>query len=159
MATLYELAEAEKQLIELFEVDDIDEQTLNDTIDGLDVSGKLEDYCMVIRQLEADQKGFKEEADFFAAKAKRAENGIKRLKSGILNYLTATHKTKTTAGLFKVSTRESKAVDIIDAGKIPADYLIEQPPKIDKAGIKKAINGGATVDGAAIKTNINLQIK
>ena len=159
MATLYELAETEKQLIELFEVDDIDEQTLTDTIEGLDIDGKLEDYCYVLRQLESDQRVFKEEADFFAAKAKRAENGIKRLKNGILNYLLMTNKKKTEAGLFKISTRESKAVDIIDANKIPADYLIQQPPKIDKAGIKKAINSGAEIDGAVVKTNISLQIK
>lgn len=82
MATLYELAEAEKQLIELFEVDDIDEQTLTDTIEGLDIDGKLEDYCMVIRQLEADQRDFKEESEFFADKAKRAENGVLNNKEG-----------------------------------------------------------------------------
>lgn len=159
MATLYELAEAEKQLIELFELDDIDERTLNDTIEGLDIGGKLEDYCFVLRQLEADQKDFKAEADFFAAKAKRAENGIKRLKNGILNYMQRTNKSKAEAGLFKISTRESKAVNIFDEAQIPAQFLIPQPPKIDKAAIKKAINGGEEVTGATIQTNTNLQIK
>lgn len=159
MATLYELAEAEQQLISMFMADDIDEQTLNDTIEGLDVGGKLEDYCMVLRQLEADQKDFKAEADFFTAKAKRAENGIKRLKSGILNYMQRTNKSKAEAGLFKISTRESKAVNIYDEAQIPAQFLIPQPPKIDKTAIKKAINGGEEVTGATIQTNTNLQIK
>lgn len=159
MATLYGLAEAEQQLISMFTVDDIDEKTLNDTLEGLDIGGKLEDYCMVIRQLEADQKTFKEEADYFATKAKRAENGVKRLKSGILNYMQRTNKSKAEAGLFKISTRESKAVNIFDEAQIPAQFLIPQPPKIDKTAIKKAINGGEEVTGATIQTNTNLQIK
>lgn len=159
MATLYELADAERQLLEMLENEVIDEQAVNDTIEGLDIGGKLESYCMVIRQLEADHAAYKAEADLFTLKAKRAENGVKRLKSGILNYLLSTNKSKAEAGLFKVSTRESKAVKIIDDSKIPADYLIAQPPKIDKAGIKKAITNGETVTGAEIQLNKSVTIK
>lgn len=159
MATLYELADAERQLIEMFENEVIDETALNDTIEGLDIGGKLEDYCKVIRQLEADSRTYKAEADLFAVKAKRAENGVKRLKSGILNYLLSTNKSKADAGLFKVSTRDSKAVNILNESDIPATFLIEQPPKIDKAGIKKAINNGESVAGAELVINKSIQIK
>ena len=159
MATLYELADAERQLIELFESEIIDETALNDTIEGLDIGGKLEDYCKVIRQLEADNKAFKAEADLFTVKAKRAENGVKRLKGGILNYLLSTNKKSANAGLFKVSTRDSKAVNILNENELPAAYLIEQPPKVDKAGIKKAISNGETVKGAEIIINKSVTIK
>lgn len=159
MATLYELGETERQLIELFEVDEIDEQTLTDTIEGLDIDAKLESYCMVIRQLESDTKVFKEEAKYFADKAKRSENGVKRLKNGILNYMLTTGKKKTEAGLFKVSTRESKAVNITDVSRLPLWALIEQEPKIDKAGIKKALADGVEVDGAEMQINTSVQIR
>ena len=159
MATLYELGEAEKQLIDLFEVDDIDEQTLNDTIESLDIGGKLEDYCMVLRQMEADVKAFKEEAAYFAMKQKRAENGIKRLKGGILNYMALTGKKKVEAGLFKISTRESKAVNIVDEDLIPKEYKVEQLPKIDKVGIRKALLSGIDVEGAEIQINTSVQVK
>lgn len=56
MATLYELTEVSRQLIELFENEEIDEQTLQDTLEAIGVEGKLEDYCKVIRQLEAGEK-------------------------------------------------------------------------------------------------------
>ena len=159
MATLYELGEAEKQLIDLFEVDDIDEQTLNDTIESLDIGGKLEDYCMVLRQMEADVKVFKEEAAYFATKQKRAENGIKWLKGGILNYMALTGKKKVEAGLFKISTRESKVVNIVDEDLIPKEYKVEQLPKIDKAGIRKALLSGVDVEGAEIQINTSVQVK
>lgn len=159
MATLYELADAERQLIEMFESEVIDETALNDTIEGLDIGGKLEDYCKVIRQLEADSKVFKAEADLFTDKAKRAENGVKRLKAGILNYLSTTGKRKADAGLFKVSMRDSKAVKILNESELPAAFLIEQPPKVDKVGIKKAISNGETVTGAEIIINKSIMIK
>ena len=159
MATLYELAETERSLLDLLESDTIDEQTLTDTLEGLDIGGKLEDYCRVIRQLEADSKDFKAEADFFTAKQKRAENGVKRLKSGILNYLAKTGKNKANAGLFTVSTRASKAVNVYDESKLPPRFLIEQAPKIDKTGIRQALNSGEQVDGAEIRINISLAIK
>ena len=159
MATLYELADAERQLIEMFESDVIDETTLNDTVEGLDIGAKLEDYCKVIRQLEADSKVFKAEADLFTVKAKRAENGVKQLKRGILNYLITTDKKKADAGLFKVSTRDSKAVKILNESALPTAFLIQQPPKVDKVGIKQAINNGETVTGAELVVNKSITIK
>lgn len=159
MATLYELADAERQLIEMFESEVIDETALNDTIEGLDIGGKLEDYCKVIRQLEADSKAFKAEADLFTAKAKKAENGVKTLKKGILNYLVTTNKKSADAGLFKVSTRDSKAVNILNESALSVAFLIEQPPKVDKVGIKKAISNGETVTGAEIIINKSIMIK
>lgn len=159
MATLYELAASEQALIELFESDAIDEQALNDTIEGLDIGGKLEDYCMVIRQLEADQKAYKEEADFFTVKAKRAENGVKSMKARILSYMLMTNKEKAQAGLFKISTRESKAAAIINESQIPERFLTPQPPKIDKAGIRAELLKGETVEGAALQVNKTINIK
>lgn len=159
MATLYELTVAEKQLIELFEDDEIDEQTLNDTVEGLDIGGKLEAYCKVVREFEADAKRFKEESIYFANKAKGAENGVKKLKNSILNYMKTTNKTKAEAGLFTVSTRESKAVNIYNETAIPIEYSTPQPPKIDKASIRKALMNGEKITGAELQINKTIQIK
>ena len=54
MATLYELTGQAAQLMELLEAGEIDEQTVQDTLDSMMVPEKLEDYGMVIRQLTAD---------------------------------------------------------------------------------------------------------
>jgi len=71
MATLYELTGQAAQLMELLEAGEIDEQTVQDTLDSMMVPEKLEDYGMVIRQLTADVEDYKREKDFFADKQRR----------------------------------------------------------------------------------------
>lgn len=46
MATLYELTGQAAQLMELLEAGEIDEQTVQDTLDSMMVPEKLEDYGM-----------------------------------------------------------------------------------------------------------------
>lgn len=61
MATLYELTGQAAQLMELLEAGEIDEQTVQDTLDSMMVPEKLEDYGMVIRQLTANAEDYKRE--------------------------------------------------------------------------------------------------
>lgn len=60
---------------------------------------------------------------------------------------------------FKASYRKSQAVEVTDAEKIPAPYLIIQEPKVDKAGIKKALKAGEEVPGAKLVERNNLSIR
>lgn len=159
MANLYELGEAEKELLEMFENGDIPEEALNDTLQSLDIENKLEAYCKVIRQMQADSAAFKAEADNFTKKQKAAENGVQRLKTALVEYLNKTNKKKANAGLFTISTRESKAVNILDSLLLPRAYLIPQDYKIDKAKIKKELSSGKVVPGAELQTNLSLIIK
>lgn len=159
MANLYELGEAEKQLLEMFESGDIPEEALNDTLQSLDIENKLEAYCKVIRQMQADSGAFKAEADNFSKKQKAADNGAQRLKTALVEYLNKTNKKKASAGLFTISTRESQAVNIIDSLIIPKAYLKPQEYKIDKAKIKKELSSGKVVPGAELQTNVSLLIK
>lgn len=61
--TLYEMTANAIYLYDLLSNGDIDEQTVNDSLEGMDVAGKLEDYCKVIRQFEADAAAYKAEKD------------------------------------------------------------------------------------------------
>lgn len=60
---------------------------------------------------------------------------------------------------FKASYRKSQAVEVTDAEKIPAPYLIIQEPKVDKAGIKKALKAGEEVPGCKLVERNNLSIR
>lgn len=60
---------------------------------------------------------------------------------------------------FKASYRKSQAVEVTDAEKIPAPYLIVQEPKVDKAGIKKALKAGEDVPGCKLVERNNLSIR
>ena len=42
---------------------------------------------------------------------------------------------------------------------MPDEFLAPQPPKVDKVGLKKAVKGGAVIDGVTIVEKQNIQIK
>lgn len=142
MATLYELTGQAAQLMELLEAGEIDEQTVQDTLDSMMVPEKLEDYGMVIRQLTADVEDYKREKDFFAEKQKRADNAIKRMKKTLAAYLAATQQDKVQAGRFVLTSTSSKSVDVFNLAAVPAEYMQPQPPKVDKVSIRKALLAG-----------------
>jgi hypothetical protein len=64
--TLYEMTETANYLYRLLEDGEIDEQTVADSLEGLGVGDKLEDYCKVIRQFEADKAAYEAEKNKLA---------------------------------------------------------------------------------------------
>lgn len=157
--TLYEMTENARYLYELLEADEIDEQVVADTMEGMGVEEKLENYCKIIRQFEADAVAYKNEQDRLADKKKKCENAIERLKGAMMLYLKTVNKTEQDCGLFKVKIGSSKAANIIDENLIPKEYRIPQADKIDKASIRKALIGGETVAGAELLINENVQVR
>lgn len=157
--TLYEMTANAIYLYDLLSNGDIDEQTVNDSLEGMDVAGKLEDYCKVIRQFEVDAAAYKAEKDRLAAKQKKAEDAVERLEAAVLNYMSATNTEKVKCGVFDVKVKQSKAANIVNADEISPEYMIQQPPKIDRAAIRKALMSGKAVEGAELKINYSINIK
>ena len=159
MATLYEMTEVSRQLIDLFENEEIDEQTLQDTLDAIGVEGKLEDYCKVIRQLEADAFVYKTEKLRFGEKQSRAEKSVERMKTAIARYFEAVGKTGEKAGAFDIKIRKSEQVVVDDILKIDDSYLRYKMPEPDKTAIKKALKEGVKLEGVHIEEKNNINIK
>lgn len=159
MATLYEMTTAAQQLYDLLQNEEIDEQVLKDTLEGMGADEKVESYCKIICQFETDSEAFKAEKQRFADKQAQAENNVKRLKNNLLLFLNASGQKKVSAGLFTVSKATNQAINIFDESLIPAEFLKPQPPKIDKTGIRNAIKSGENVAGAEIITNESVRIK
>jgi hypothetical protein len=159
MATLYEMTKQAKQLYEMLQAEEIDEQTFADTLEAMGTEEKVEGYCQVIKQLQADVDMFKEEADRIAARKKTIENSIERMKQTLTDYLLHSGQTKVKAGTFTASLAQSKAVNISNIDEIPAEYLVQQPPKADKKAIKKALEDGIEIQGAEIVTNDSIRIR
>ncbi len=159
MATLYEMTEVARQLYDLFENEEIDEQVLNDTIEGIGVAGKLEDYCKVIRQLEADAFVYKTEKLRFGEKQSRAEKSVERMKTAIARYFEAIGSTGEKAGVFDIKLRKSEQVVVDDLLKIDDTYLRYKEPEPDKTAIKKALKAGVKLDGVHIEEKNNVNIK
>lgn len=159
MATLYEMTEVARQLYDLFENEEIDEQTLQDTLEGIGVDGKLEDYCKVIRQLEADAFVYKTEKLRFGEKQSRAEKSVERMKAAIAKYFEAIGSTGEKAGVFDIKLRKSEQVVVDDILKVDDSYLRYKAPEPDKTAIKKAIKAGIVLEGVHIEEKNNVNIK
>lgn len=159
MATLYEMTENAKILYELLQAEEIDEQTIADTLEAMGVDEKLESYGKIIRQMQADAEMFKAELDRLSAKKKSADNAVERMKKAVKDFMEASGQEKAKAGVFSFYLASTQAVSITDEKSIPVDYLIPQPDKIDKNGIKKALKDGIEIAGAELVTNVGVRMR
>ena len=156
---LYEMTVAANQLYDLLTSGEIDEQTFNDTLQAMGTEEKLESYCKVIRQLEADAEMLKAEKERIENKKKTVDNSIGRMKKAVIDFMKASGSTKSTAGTFTVALSTSKAVNILDESKVPVRFFVEQPPKIDKSAIRQELMSGAEIEGCELQINEGARIK
>lgn len=147
---LYEMTQAAKELYEMLQSEEIDEQTLRDTLESIEADKKLESYVYVLKSLAAEVVMFEEEKKRITNKISVLNNRMDRMKNAIIEFMQSAGMTKATAGTFDLSLRYFDSVNIIDEKLIAYEYLVAQAPKIDKAAIKKAIGEGQTVMGAEI---------
>lgn len=161
---LYEMTETAKQLMQLFEDGDIPEDAVNDTLEGIGVQDKLEDYCKVIKSFEYDSDNIDREIERLKSAKERTQKAVNRLTKAVTEYLTTTKSRKATAGTFALSLRKSESVQITDKSKIPDKFIVtkttvEKTP--NKTAIKEFLkeNEENTVEGAMLIVNENLQIK
>lgn len=85
MGTLFEITDDLIELKEMLSDPDADEQIIFDTLEAVqgELEAKAEGYIKVIKELEAEAKAAKAEADFFRQKAQIRENNVKRLKEAL----------------------------------------------------------------------------
>jgi hypothetical protein len=148
-----------QNLYDLLSNGEIDEQTFTDTLEAIGTAEKLESYCHIIRQLEADAEMLKAEKERIASKQRVAENSIARMKTAIASFMKAQNTEKSSAGIFTVALSRSKAVNITDESKVPARFLVEQAPKIDKAAIRNELLAGGEIEGCELQINEGVRIK
>lgn len=158
--TLYEMTEQAKALYNMLSYGEIDEQTFNDTLESIGADDKINDYCIVIRQLKADTESCKEEKRRFEERIRQFENAQKRMKEALESFMLVTGKDKAKTDKFTLYHKTSNAVEITDLNAIPAEYI--KPRKEDdirKSEIAKTIKCGAEVPGAKLVTNKSLVIR
>lgn len=161
MATLYELTTDYYRLLELAEDPDTDPEALADTMEA--IGGEFEDkaqgYACVIRQMEFDATAIDAEIKRLQNRKRSMEANAQRLKDALRNAMQVTGKTKFKTALFSFSFRRSDAVVIDDESRVSHDYLIPQPPKVDKKAIRDMLKEGFCFDWAHLEERENLQIR
>ena len=152
--TLYQLTEDFKALLELAEDPDVDQEVFQDTLEGIEgeIEVKAEKYAMVMKELEASELAIKTEVDRLNARRLSISNHIRHMKLALQTAMQATGKTKFKTDLFSFGIQKNPPAVVIDEQyleNIPAKYLVQQDPVIDKKKIKEDLKAGVDLDGIA----------
>lgn len=155
---LYELSIAFQEVQNM----ELDPEVMQDTLDSIEgaIENKAENIAKLIRNLESDVTAYKEEEDRLKTKRQATENKVKWLKTYLEDNMKLTGKTKFKSGMFNFSIQKNPAsVNITDEKAIPEEFLIQQPPKVDKTSLKEILKRGIEVPGAELKQTEGLRIR
>ena len=155
---LYELSLAFQEVQNM----DLDPEVMKDTLDSIEdaIENKAENIAKLVRNLESDVSAYKEEEDRLKTKRQATENKVKWLKTYLEDNMKMTGKTKFKSGMFNFAIQKNPAsVNITDEKIIPGEFLIPQPPKVDKTSLKEILKRGIEVPGAELKQTEGLRIR
>ena len=151
------------RLYEYGEIAADDEQDLFlDTLKELlaDSDEAIDSALSVRSMLQADVDMLDKEIKRLTAKKKAVENNIEHIEYGVKTVVELLPERKKETGLYKVGFRKNPPKVVIDDGaEIPIRFLIAQEPKIDRDGLKKAINAGEKFAGIRLESGESLSIR
>lgn len=158
---LYEIAPALR-----FALDDIvvDEETgeilSSDALHAVEAQAaeKIEATALYLRELDAEARAAKEEADRMLDRVKSLQKRSDYLKAMLLDALHATGKVKT--GRVTVSIRTTKAVEIAEGADLPEAYTtVKTTVSPNKVAIKQALLDGVEVPGCSLEARESVSIR
>lgn len=156
---LYDLVGNYKKVYEM----DLDDETWQDTLESIDsaIEQKADGIMYVIRDLEVDVIGLKDEEKRLKGKREVAENKIKRLKQYLQDNMESLGKTNFKTSLFSYRIQNNPAsLKLTDEQLIPQKYYtVESVRKYDKQAIKDDLKAGQVINGAELKTSQSLRIR
>lgn len=162
MAKLYELTQNYNNLLELLDNPDIPKEMIDSALNevGEEIEIKAENIVKVIKSLEVDIAGYKEEEKRMSDRRKTLENRVTGLKDYLDSAMKATCKERIKGKVFTISYQKNPpSVDIKDAKLIPNKYIIPQETVFNKKLILEDLKAGQEIEGAAIKQTIGLRIR
>ena len=168
--TLYELSDTYAAFLAALEASEIPEEAVADTLEGLTSSmdEKIDNIACLIKNLEADAAAIKAEAKALAERAASKQKNADRLRQYLTDMLPRSgyESKKFETQRNCLSWRRSEAVVFDDepgfivwATRNNPTLLKWKDPEPVKSAIKDAIKAGIEVEGAAVVTRNNLQIK
>ena len=152
---LYELTGEYIQLMQMLEdASAEDEAEIMAAMEAVtdDIEDKADAYARIMKNLLADVDALDVEEKRLKARRTALENRVDRLKTAIQNAmeLTGTKKLKTSIGNWSIQ-KNPLSVSAVDVEKVPARFLIEQPPKVDRRAILEEFKQtGELFDGVTI---------
>ena len=144
MSNIYELANNYDEVLTMLYDEDVDEQMILDTLEGIEgeIEDKADNYAKIIKELEAKQNARKEEAKRLTESAKVFENRVKALKSNLFNAMKQTGKTKFATDLFTFNIVKNGGLQKITIeGEVPEEYT-KTIVETDTDKIREALEEG-----------------
>lgn len=154
MANIYEISNQFPFLKILEETGELDPEAVKGALEVAkeDLSAKVEDYCKVIANFEAEIAGLKTEEDRLSSRRKVKENAVKHMKEAIKYAMETAGEPKLACGTFTTSIQKNPKSVVMDEQyieNIPAEYLKYKEPEIDRKKIKADIEAGKDLSGLA----------
>ena len=158
---LYEIAPALRFALDDIVVDEETGEILNaDALHAVEAQAaeKIEATALYLRELDAEAKAAKDEADRMIARVKSMQKRSDYLKTMLLDALHATGKVKTAR--VTVSIRTSKAIEVADGVTLPDAFVtVRTTTTPNKTALKEAIEAGADIEGVRLVERESVQIK
>lgn len=158
---LYEIAPALRFALDDIVVDEETGEILNaDNLHAVEAAAndKIEATALYLRELDAEAKAAKEEADRMLARVKSLQKRSDYLKAMLLEALHATGKVKTAR--VTVSIRTTQAVEIAEGANLPEAYTtVKTTVSPNKVAIKQALLDGVEVPGCSLEARESVSIR
>ena len=158
---LYEISDAIRAALDHIELDEETGEILQaDALHAVEAEAndKIEATALYLRELDAEAKAAKDEADRMIARVKSMQKRSDYLKAMLLDALHATGKVKTAR--VTVSIRTSKAIEVADGVTLPDAFVtVRTTTTPNKTALKEAIEAGADLEGVRLVERESVQIK
>ncbi|KOR24152.1 siphovirus Gp157 family protein [Clostridium sp. L74] len=161
MAKLYELTQNYNNLLDLVDNPEVPKEVLEESLNQIheEMDIKLENVAKVIKSIEVDAKGLKEEEKRLADRRKSLESRITNLKQYAENSMKAVGVKKIKGKVFTLGIQKNvPSVEITEEENIPEEYFAIEK-KLVKKDILEALKEGIEISGAAIKQTESLRIR
>lgn len=165
--TLLEIAAIARELTELVQNDEIDQQTKEDTLESIGAEDKVETYGQIITDIkgeiaviEAQIKALQEEEARLKEVIDRKESTINSMKYRLGVFLDANGGGKMKGITYTAFFRETRSTKITDEKKIPGEYMtVKTTTSPNRLAIKEALDRGEKIAGAEIEVTRSVQIR
>lgn len=158
---LYEISDAIRQALDHIELDEETGEILSaDELHAVEAEAaeKIEATALYLRELDAEAKAAKDEADRMLDRVKSMQKRSDYLKAMLLDALHATGKVKT--GRVTVSIRTTQAVQINQEQAIPEAFTtVKTTVSPNKVAIKQALLDGVEVPGCHLEARESVSIR
>ena len=121
---------------------------------------KADAYAKVIRTLECDVDSVDAEIKRLTDKKRRIQNNIGSMKRSLESTMLELGKKKIKTPLFGFNIQKNPpSVNILDEGKVPENFRIKQPDKIDRKSIIAELKESGNTDWAELVQTESLRIR